>query len=625
LTISESCRFSAVVRDFRLIHRTFSLLLSAVVCVVPSIGSAEEPASGIGILDCVINPSVVADLGSSAPGILGRLHVDRSDFVKAGDVIAELESGVETASVDLAKTRADSTAEVDLRRVNAAFGSRQRKRTKDLFQRNVVSTNDLDERETEARLARIQLRQAVDNQSIAKLELARAEEILKRRTIKSPITGVVMERFKVVGEYVEDQPVARVAQLDPLHVEVIVPVEHLGMVTPGMTAEVWTDVVEGSRWNATVTRVDKVADVASGTYGVRLALPNPNFEIPAGLRCRMELSEKVIQQVAVDSEGQATDKPPAAQTEIAVPAVAEAAKSPPTPAKETSPNEVNTGPVAAPEVVSTDVAPEPAVESAPIVSAAELASAKAQASNGPYIIERTTAETTSAPKAGDDQAADPIEVAAREPRVTPHDVPRSPEPLVGEPVADVEEPAQSVEEAREAEQVVEVVEAEPAAALDPPACRVAGPFQDEVDATRKVVKLRRAGFAADIKSVAKSRRIELKIMTPVLENHAAAQAVIAKMKKAGLSDHYLHKLPAGKRRVYLGIYNSKRFADKRLRELSDAGIKAFARPSKSSKLDYFLVIRGAPGSDAEQMVSRLPITQDVEAEKLGFCDKLAAR
>ena len=293
-------------RDFRLIRQTFSLLLSAAVCVFHSIGSAEEPDGGIGPLDCVINPSVVADLGSSAPGILGQVYVDRSDFVEAGDVIAELDSGVQTASVDLARTRADSTAEVDLRRTNAAYGDRLRDRTKDLFKRKVVSKNDLDERETEARLAWIQLRQAQDNQSIAKLELVRAEEILKRRTIHSPITGVVMERFKVVGEYVEDQPVVRVAQLDPLHVEVIVPVDHLGKVNPGMTARVWTDVVDGQRWQAEVVRVDKVADVASGTYGVRLALPNPDYRIPAGLRCQMALvdgPQRVAQSTPPEKTG----------------------------------------------------------------------------------------------------------------------------------------------------------------------------------------------------------------------------------------------------------------------------------------------------------------------------------
>lgn len=83
-------------------------------------------------------------------------------------------------------------------------------------------------------------------------------------------------------------------------------------------------------------------------------------------------------------------------------------------------------------------------------------------------------------------------------------------------------------------------------------------------------------------TITRNARIELKIMTPVLEDEAAAQAVIAKLDKAGLSDFYLHKMPGGKRRVYLGIYYSKFFANQRLRELEAAGIEAFTLTSSAS-------------------------------------------
>lgn len=279
------------------IYVVVRVLCTAMLAIVAQTVSAagQGPLEPIGAMDCVINPSVVADLGSSTPGILKRVAVDRSDLIKAGDVVAELESEVEQASVNVARVRAESSAVVDLRRVSAAFGRRQEKRSSDLFKRKVLSTSELDERETDAELARLQLRQAKDDQAIAELELVQATEVLKRRAIHSPISGVVMERFKVVGEYIEDQPVARVAQLDPLHVEVIVPIEHLGQVQNNLLAEVWVDEIGSERWTATVSRIDRVADVASGTYGVRLSLPNPEYRIPAGLRCRVEFTGEVAE------------------------------------------------------------------------------------------------------------------------------------------------------------------------------------------------------------------------------------------------------------------------------------------------------------------------------------------
>jgi len=40
-------------------------------------------------------------------------------------------------------------------------------------------------------------------------------------------------------------------------------------------------------YGAKVTVVDRVVDAASGTFGVRLELPNPNYRLPAGLKCKV--------------------------------------------------------------------------------------------------------------------------------------------------------------------------------------------------------------------------------------------------------------------------------------------------------------------------------------------------
>jgi multidrug efflux pump subunit AcrA (membrane-fusion protein) len=37
-----------------------------------------------------------------------------------------------------------------------------------------------------------------------------------------------------------------------------------------------------------VSIVDRVIDAASGTFGVRLTMPNPGHAVPAGLKCMVE-------------------------------------------------------------------------------------------------------------------------------------------------------------------------------------------------------------------------------------------------------------------------------------------------------------------------------------------------
>ena len=55
----------------------------------------------------------------------------------------------------------------------------------------------------------------------------------------------------------------------------------------GTVAEVEAEAPSKSRHRASVLIVDKVVDSASGTFGVRVELPNPNGNILAGVKCKV--------------------------------------------------------------------------------------------------------------------------------------------------------------------------------------------------------------------------------------------------------------------------------------------------------------------------------------------------
>ncbi|MDX2350477.1 MAG: efflux RND transporter periplasmic adaptor subunit [Porticoccus sp.] len=237
--------------------------------------------------DCLIQPSKVIDVGAAVPGIVQVIYPDRNDLVKKGAVIVELESSVERAAFELTKHRASLDAAIKLREENQSFGQRSYQRKQKLMEKSVISLQDLDRSKTEVSVAELQVLQEKNNKHIAELEYRHAAAILQQRTLYSPVDGVVMERFKSPGEYVEDEPLLRIAQLDLLHVDVIVPVDHLGQITVGMTARLTSILKNTENYLATVDSVDVVADAASGTFGVRLSLANPDYLIPAGLRCNL--------------------------------------------------------------------------------------------------------------------------------------------------------------------------------------------------------------------------------------------------------------------------------------------------------------------------------------------------
>ena len=238
--------------------------------------------------DCLIEPHRVVDVNSAVQGKLGSIHVERSDPVQQGQVLVELESAVEKATVELARARLQMDAEIKTRQVSRAFANRKLVRFDDLYKEDVVSLQKQDEVKTEAVLAGLQLQQARENMTIAELELKRAEAVLEQRTVKSPVTGVVVERYKSPGEFVEDEPILRLAQLDPLNVEVILPATLFGTIRQGMSASIMPEAPRDSTYTAHVTIVDRVVDASSGTFGVRLELPNPDYALPGGLKCLVE-------------------------------------------------------------------------------------------------------------------------------------------------------------------------------------------------------------------------------------------------------------------------------------------------------------------------------------------------
>jgi RND family efflux transporter MFP subunit len=265
----------------------FFILIALLMLSFSAVSGAE------GELDCLITPYVVVNVSSAVPGLLESVTVDRGDFVKRGQVLARLESDVEQAVLAVSQAHATMESSIKASETRLALSSRKLTRNTGLFQKELITADEMDEAEATQHLAELELLEATESHTLAKLELQRTKAELKRRTVRSPITGVVEEVFLTAGEYTGDtpKPILKLAQLDPLYVEVFAPVSMLGKVEVGMTARVRPQAPIGEEYTANVTVVDKVIDAASGTFGIRLQLPNKKYLLPAGLRCRVQFLE----------------------------------------------------------------------------------------------------------------------------------------------------------------------------------------------------------------------------------------------------------------------------------------------------------------------------------------------
>lgn len=242
--------------------------------------------------DCLIEPSRVIRVNSGVEGVIEAIMVDRGDPVFKGQIVARLKGDVDRASAAAAQARASNDHSVRAAEARATYLDSVRRRTDGI--RSHLARDKVEEAAANANAADEERSAAAQDQRVAQLEYLRSQRVLTEKTVRSPINGVVTERVMSVGEYRGPNAthILTLAQLNPLNVEVFAPIAQLGAVRVGDLIAIFPEQPVGGKYMARVSVIDRVFDAASGTFGMRLELPNPGNTLPAGLRCRIEISAR---------------------------------------------------------------------------------------------------------------------------------------------------------------------------------------------------------------------------------------------------------------------------------------------------------------------------------------------
>jgi RND family efflux transporter MFP subunit len=250
--------------------------------------AAAAAAAADGGFDCLLEPWQLIEVRSPVDGIIANITVNRGDNIRRGQTLVELQSQSERVAVDLARLRSKLQGQVVAAENRIDYATKRLARLADLEKDNFSSAQARDEADAEKRLAEAELQSALEGRELAKLELLRAQEQLALRTVTAPFAGVVVDRMLNVGELAEAgsgrKPVLKVAQIDPMRADVVLPAALFGQVKVGTKAAVRARV-GGGQFAAVVKSVDRVIDAASGTFVARLEVPNPGGQVPGGSRC----------------------------------------------------------------------------------------------------------------------------------------------------------------------------------------------------------------------------------------------------------------------------------------------------------------------------------------------------
>ncbi|MFW5425906.1 MAG: efflux RND transporter periplasmic adaptor subunit [Methylophagaceae bacterium] len=257
-------------------------------------------------IDCLIKPEMYIDVSSPVEGVVSALLVNKNDSVEAGQVLAQLEDSIEVARVEIATHEAAMANQIQTKKVRLDYALRKEERVAKLRD-SALSEQEYDDAVTEVALAKKELLQIRLDQKKNQLNLVLAKAELLQKTIKSPVNGIVVERYLLPGEATNKQPILQIAKVDPLLVEVVAPYELFGLIEQGMEVEIWPDLPRDSQYKAQVSIVDRIIDAASGSFSIQLALPNSDDTLIGGTKCMARFPVAQPEQQLPDSISSSED------------------------------------------------------------------------------------------------------------------------------------------------------------------------------------------------------------------------------------------------------------------------------------------------------------------------------
>lgn len=250
-------------------------------------GSIVSEVAATGTLEAVST----VEVGSQISGSVQALYADFNSLVRRGQVLARLEpslyeSATEQARANLVKAEAD----LERLRLSVADAETKRGRSQALWERQLVSANDMDAADVTLRLAQAQARAAEAQVTQVAASLKQAQVNLAKTVILSPIDGIVVARNVDVGQIVAaslQAPTLFViaADLTQMRLKASIDEADVGRIAPGQAVAFTVDAYPGEPFNGVVeqVRLNPVVEQNVVTYAAIISAPNPALKLRPGM------------------------------------------------------------------------------------------------------------------------------------------------------------------------------------------------------------------------------------------------------------------------------------------------------------------------------------------------------
>ncbi|MCP5158499.1 MAG: efflux RND transporter periplasmic adaptor subunit [Gammaproteobacteria bacterium] len=196
-------------------------------------------------------------VSTEVAGMVKRIAFESGATVRAGQLLIELDDGVEQAQLRSAVASAD-LAQLSLERV------------RDLRPRNMVSQSDVDSAEAQAKQANAQ----VDN----------IRAVIAKKSIRAPFAGRLGIRQINLGQFLDSgAAIVTLQTLDPIYVDFALPQQNFAQLRSGMAIRITSDAAPGQTFEGVLSVISPEVDALTRAVRLRATLANPDGRLQPGM------------------------------------------------------------------------------------------------------------------------------------------------------------------------------------------------------------------------------------------------------------------------------------------------------------------------------------------------------
>ena len=244
-----------------------------------------------------LNPVTIVDEGSQVSGKIEDIYVDFNSNVEAGQIIAKIDQELFITKVNQNEANYQSSvAALEKSKISLALAEKNLERSKELFEKKLISVEELENAEANYYNARSDLQSAEARLEQSKSQLESSRVDLAYTIIKSPIDGVVINRNINVGQTVAASFQAPVLfqianDLTKMQVECSVDEADIGKVKESQKVTFTVDAFPNERFSGVVQQVRYSPEVISNvvTYTTIVEVENPELKLRPGMTATVSI------------------------------------------------------------------------------------------------------------------------------------------------------------------------------------------------------------------------------------------------------------------------------------------------------------------------------------------------